>query len=293
MSVDAQAKVATFLRTLQQDIVKQLESLESTGPKFERHDESISESINTTTFLLQRTDSERVTSKSSFSPLERAFLALSFVKIRMPPTVRSVADSKGNLPKPNITFPPPGSPFYGAHLSVVIHPRSPHAPTFHGNWRYFEVLDSNDEITDWWYGGGVNLTPSYLYEEDCKLFHQTIKDSVSVYGDHTYEPMKQWCDEYFYHPIRKASEARGIGGIFFDGLSSKPHHKLDIYDADTLRPRSREDCLRFFESTGQAFTSAYIPILERRAFTPWTQEERHWQLTRRGRFVEFVLLADE
>ncbi|QRW13207.1 coproporphyrinogen III oxidase [Ceratobasidium sp. AG-Ba] len=282
-------KIELFLRTFQQDVVKQLEALDPDAPKFQREVESVPNRMDTTTFLSQRTGKEPATSDIPFAPIERAFLALSFVKLQMPPSM--AANGGPALTKSNITFPPPGAPFYGAHLSVVIHPRSPHAPTLHCNWRYFEVLDSDDNVTDWWYGGTINLTPSYLYEEDCELFHKTLKDTASTYGKDTYGPMKEWCDKYFYNPFRK--EARGTGGIFFDGLSDKPHEKFDIQGGSTERPKTAETCLDFFRSTGKVVHSAYIPILQRRAHLPWTEEERHWQLVRRGRFVEFVLLVDE
>ncbi|QRV80580.1 coproporphyrinogen III oxidase [Ceratobasidium sp. AG-Ba] len=123
------------------------------------------------------------------------------------------ADHAG-LPFDTSKIPPAGLPFFVAGLSLVIHPRSPHAPTVHANWRYFEVhedgVDTSDEHADhkpvaWWFGGGSDLTPSYLYTEDCEWFHRTIQRACLPHGKDLYDTMKTWCDEYFYIPHRKAS----------------------------------------------------------------------------------------
>lgn len=165
--------------------------------------------------------------------------------------------------------------FFACGLSLVIHPINPHAPTTHANYRYFETSDPvSGETQAWWFGGGADLTPSYLYEEDAKHFHQVHKDTLDKYDKELYPKYKKWCDEYFF--IKHRNETRGIGGIFFDDLDSKP----------------ADDILRIIESSFDAFLAAYVPIVEKRKDTPYTPEQKQWQQIRRGRYVEFNLVLD-
>lgn len=164
--------------------------------------------------------------------------------------------------------------FFACGLSLVIHPNNPHAPTVHANYRYFETEDpETGGAGTWWFGGGADLTPLYLYAEDAVHFHQTIKDALDRHGD-MYEPWKKWCDEYFYLKHRK--EARGIGGIFFDDYDAKPAGQI----------------LAMVEDLFDAFVPLYAPIVARRKDTPFTPEQKKWQLIRRGRYVEFNLVWD-
>jgi coproporphyrinogen III oxidase len=186
-------------------------------------------------------------------------------------------------------------PFFAAGISLVIHPRNPHAPTVHANYRYFEITPAGSSTTDgtstpvaWWFGGGSDLTPSYLYEEDCSYFHATLKHACDKHGLGLYDAFKEWCDQYFYIPHRK--EARGIGGIFFDDLSSAPHPKLK--NSELPRPESAEQIFAFVRECGDAFVASYIPIVQRRMNSEYTEEQRRWQLLRRGRYVEFNLVYD-
>ncbi|ODV61395.1 coproporphyrinogen oxidase [Ascoidea rubescens DSM 1968] len=164
--------------------------------------------------------------------------------------------------------------FFACGLSMVIHPNNPHAPTTHLNYRYFETWDENNVPQTWWFGGGADLTPHYLYPEDCKLFHQSHKDALDKYDIHLYPKFKKWCDEYFF--IKHRGESRGIGGIFFD-------------DYDNNDP---EIILKMVESCFDAFLSSYLPIIEKRKDLPFTEDEKKWQLIRRGRYVEFNLVFD-
>jgi coproporphyrinogen III oxidase len=181
--------------------------------------------------------------------------------------------------------------FFAAGLSLVLHPKNPMAPTVHLNYRYFETSDPKDPINgkkNWWFGGGTDLTPSYLFPEDCEHFHKTIKDVCDKHNPEYYPKFKKWCDKYFYLPHRR--EARGIGGIFFDDLDeeflkSSPH----------LSPSSKsaQDSLFAFVSDGlSSFLPAYIPIINRRKDMPFTAAEKDWQQLRRGRYVEFNLVHD-
>ncbi|KAJ7780136.1 Coproporphyrinogen III oxidase [Mycena maculata] len=187
---------------------------------------------------------------------------------------------------------PGGLPFFVAGLSLVIHPRNPHAPTVYMNCRYFEITTPAKEgdepkVLTWWFGGGSDLTPSYLYEEDAVHFHRTLKDACDAHSATFYPTFKQWCDEYFFTPHR--AEARGIGGIFFDDLHSDTHFRLP---ATTPRPQTTDDIFKFVRTIGDSFVPSYIPILSRRHAMPFTTEQRRWQLLRRGRYVEFNLVVD-
>lgn len=166
-----------------------------------------------------------------------------------------------------------GRSFEAAGVSLVLHPRNPYAPTVHMNIRFFEAKKEGSESV-WWFGGGMDLTPYYGFEEDAIHFHQTCKSALQPFGDDYYPHFKKWCDEYFYLKHRK--EPRGIGGIFFDDLNQP--------DFAT--------CFNLMQSVGDHFISAYVPILERRLNTPYGERERDFQAYRRGRYVEFNLVWD-
>ncbi len=166
-----------------------------------------------------------------------------------------------------------GRSFQAMGVSVVIHPRNPMVPTSHMNVRFF-IADNGVDNPIWWFGGGFDLTPYYGFDEDAIHWHTTAYEACSMLGDDTYERYKKWCDDYFY--IKHRDEQRGIGGIFFDDLSSP-----DI-----------ATCASFIERVGQHFVKAYQPIVARRHQLPYTQEQRDFQLYRRGRYVEFNLVYD-
>lgn len=166
------------------------------------------------------------------------------------------------------------SNFLAAGLSLVIHPENPYVPTVHANWRYFELYGEDGQIQDSWFGGGADLTPYYIHEEDGIHFHRTFKDACGAY----YEPYKRQCDEYFVNKHRN-NEARGIGGVFYDYLRPSAE-------------RTAEDLLQFQFSNGNAFLKAYLPIVERRKDLPYGEAQVNWQEYRRGRYVEFNLIHD-
>lgn len=169
-------------------------------------------------------------------------------------------------------MPGHGRTFRACGVSLVLHPRSPMAPTTHANFR---CLTKGDAL---WFGGGADLTPYYFFRDDAVHFHQTLADACDRHrpiGD--YDRFKTWCDEYFFLPHR--NETRGVGGVFFDYLGAKSEHPQEaIFD--------------FVRDLGRAFAQAYLPIAQRRHTLPYGETERTWQLRRRGRYVEFNLIYD-
>jgi coproporphyrinogen III oxidase len=169
-------------------------------------------------------------------------------------------------------MPGQGLRFLATGVSLVLHPRSPHVPTVHANFRYLERSDGASSTG--WFGGGSDLTPYILYDEDAIHFHQTWRDVCARHPVADYGAMKKTCDEYFFLPHR--NERRGVGGIFFDYLQSP----------------DPQDSFRFVKDAASSFLDAYLPIVDRRKDLPHSEEERTWQLTRRGRYVEFNLVYD-
>lgn len=167
-----------------------------------------------------------------------------------------------------------GAPFEALGVSLVFHPRNPYAPTVHMNVRMLTAtpLDGGEPVS--WFGGGMDLTPYYGFDEDAVHFHQTCKDAILPFGDDKYPRFKKWCDEYFF--LKHRSEQRGIGGIFFDDFQELGH----------------ERSLAMMQSVADSFLPAYLPILQRRQHTPYGEREREFQLYRRGRYVEFNLVWD-
>jgi coproporphyrinogen III oxidase len=171
-----------------------------------------------------------------------------------------------------------GARWFACGLSLVIHPLNPYVPTTHANWRYFELYDEEGNVTDRWFGGGSDLTPYYLFEEDARHFHGALREAMEPFGKEKYPLYKKWCDEYFVNKHRD-NEMRGIGGVFYDHL--RPGNEEE---ADQL--------LAFQEAGGNAFLAAYMPIVLRRKDMPYGEREKEWQEIRRGRYVEFNLVHD-
>jgi coproporphyrinogen III oxidase len=176
------------------------------------------------------------------------------------------------------SFGVPESNFFACGLSLVIHPVNPFVPTVHANWRYFELYDKEDQLIDCWFGGGSDLTPYYIFEEDGKHFHTTLKNAMDKFDAALYPKYKKQCDEYFVNKHRE-NETRGIGGVFYDYLRPKD-------DADQKR------LFKFQQANGNAFLDAYLPIAGKRKDTPYGEAQIKWQEIRRGRYVEFNLIHD-
>ncbi|KER67494.1 oxygen-dependent coproporphyrinogen oxidase [Burkholderia aenigmatica] len=166
-----------------------------------------------------------------------------------------------------------GRGFEALGVSLVLHPRNPYCPTVHMNVRMLIATKPGEEPV-FWFGGGMDLTPVYGFEDDARHFHQTCKDALDPFGVELYPRFKQWCDEYFF--LKHRNEMRGIGGIFFDDFSEPGF----------------ERSFDMMQSVGDAFLQAYLPIVERRAELPYGERERDFQAYRRGRYVEFNLVFD-
>jgi coproporphyrinogen III oxidase len=168
--------------------------------------------------------------------------------------------------------------FFACGLSLVIHPKNPMVPTVHANWRYFELYKDDGSLADAWFGGGQDLTPYYLFEEDATHFHRTCKMACDQHNASFYSKYKEACDRYFWNAHR--DEARGVGGLFFDYLKQTDEQSLEQwYD--------------FVTEVGNSFITAYVPIVEKRKNLSYTDEQREWQEIRRGRYVEFNLVHDK
>ena len=166
-----------------------------------------------------------------------------------------------------------GRNFRAMGVSLVIHPNNPHIPTSHANVRFF-IAEKEGEPAIWWFGGGFDLTPYYAYTEDCVHWHQVSKQACANFGDSTYDKYKQWCDDYFY--LKHRNEARGIGGLFFDDLNEPGF----------------EASFAFMRSVGDHYLDAYLPIVAKRKNAAFTEQQKQFQLYRRGRYVEFNLVYD-
>ena len=218
---------------------------------------------------------------------EKAGVNVSVVHGMLPPPAVQQMRSRGkDLPTGKEL------PFYAVGISCVIHPINPFVPTFHFNFRYFEVqVDRSASDVDgtasspsssgagegklWWFGGGADLTPSYLDEGDARHFHQTLKAACDSSDPSYYPRFKKWCDNYF-NLTHRGGERRGVGGVFFDDMDSP----------------SQEACFQFVSRCANAVLQAYLPIVEQHHSDPYTDQHKHWQQIRRGRYVEFNLVHD-
>lgn len=197
---------------------------------------------------------------------EKAGVNISVVSGTLPPAAVQQMRSRGKKLENSEL------PFFAAGVSAVIHPRNPMVPTIHFNYRYFEVQDKDG--VQWWFGGGTDLTPYYLNEEDAVYFHLTLKNACDKHDETYYEKFKKWCDDYFYIPHR--GERRGVGGIFFDDIDAP----------------NQDKAFKFVTSCAEAVIPSYLPIVQRHKDDAYGYYERQWQLLRRGRYVEFNLMYD-
>lgn len=163
--------------------------------------------------------------------------------------------------------------FYATGVSIVMHPVSPMVPIIHMNVRYFETPE------EYWFGGGIDLTPHYVNEADAKFFHQTLKEVCDKTDPNYYPRFKQWADDYFFNKHR--NETRGIGGIFFDRLNEQREQK------------SKAELWNFVQQVGDSFAGIYTQLMSKNAKLPYTENHQKWQALRRGRYVEFNLVYDK
>lgn len=166
-----------------------------------------------------------------------------------------------------------GRSFQAMGVSLVMHPHNPFVPTSHANVRFF-IAEKEGGDPIWWFGGGYDLTPYYAFREDCVHWHTVANKACEPFGDTVYPKYKKWCDEYFF--LKHRNEARGVGGLFFDDLNEWGF----------------DQSFAFMQAVGNSYLDAYIPIVEKRKDTPFTEREKEFQLYRRGRYVEFNLVFD-
>jgi len=200
---------------------------------------------------------------------EKAGVNLSVVYGQMPQEALKAANERGVNRAGKELAPGEKVPFFACGLSSVMHPKNPFCPTMHFNYRYFET-----EYGSWWFGGGTDITPSYLDKDDMKHFHGTYKKVCDGHHPDWYPRFKEWADTYFR--IGHRGETRGLGGIFFDDFNSE----------------SPEEHLKFSTECLQAVTEAYVPLIEKNRHREFTEEQKAWQQMRRGRYVEFNLVYD-
>ncbi len=162
--------------------------------------------------------------------------------------------------------------FFATGVSIVMHPVSPMVPIIHMNIRYFEMSNGT-----WWFGGGIDLTPHYVDNEDARYFHHQLKNVCDQFDSSYYSEFKKWADDYFF--IKHRNETRGIGGIFFDHLNEK-------------RNKSKEELWAFVKAVGESFVPIYTHFMVKNNSIPYSEKEKQWQLIRRGRYVEFNLVWD-
>ena len=167
----------------------------------------------------------------------------------------------------------PEAEFFASGVSIVIHPHSPKVPIIHMNVRYFELSTGI-----FWFGGGIDLTPHYVVKEDAQFFHQQLKEVCDKFHPEYYPKFKKWADDYFFIPHR--DETRGVGGIFFDRLKAEYGF-------------SKKDRWQFVQTVGEKFAPIYTHLMQKNKDLPFTEQEKNWQLLRRGRYVEFNLVYDQ
>ncbi|KAM8716352.1 hypothetical protein ACLKA7_003261 [Drosophila subpalustris] len=199
---------------------------------------------------------------------EKAGVNVSVVTGSLPPAAVQQMRARGKELTENVKLP-----FFASGVSAVIHPRNPHVPTIHFNYRYFEV-ELPDGTKQWWFGGGTDLTPYYLDESDARHFHKTLKSACDEHDTTYYPKFKKWCDDYFH--IKHRNESRGIGGIFFDDIDEP----------------NQEAAFNFVTGCARAVTPSYLPLVQKHKNDAYGNKERQWQLLRRGRYVEFNLIYD-
>lgn len=252
MTVD---DIASFFKNLQDSICTQIQNEDGTG-QFQEDIWEHHSGGGGRTRLIQ-----------NGSVIEKGGVNFSCVKGEVHPRLRQ----QMNLPE--------GSDYHftATGVSIVMHPQSPKVPIIHMNVRYFELSDGTC-----WFGGGIDLTPHYVVEEDARFFHQTLKAACDLHHPAFYPKFKDWADDYFFIPHR--NETRGIGGIFFDYLKpGQPGNGQEL---------SKEQLFAFVGQVGESFAPIYTKLMRKNRNEPFTEAEKQWQYLRRGRYVEFNLAWD-
>ncbi|XP_063241071.1 oxygen-dependent coproporphyrinogen-III oxidase [Bacillus rossius redtenbacheri] len=253
---DMKTKIELLIMKIQADFCRALEAEEDVDVRFRVDRWERAEGGGGVTCVLQE---GRV--------FEKAGVNVSVVTGKLPPAAAQQMRARGkSLQEGEL-------PFFAAGVSSVIHPRNPLVPTIHFNYRYFEVREPDGSVQSW-FGGGTDLTPYYLSEEDSVHFHRALKEACDRHDPSFYPRFKKWCDDYFF--IKHRGERRGVGGIFFDDLEEP----------------SKEQVFQFVKSCAEAVIPSYVPLVQRHKDDAYGLREREWQLLRRGRYVEFNLIYD-
>ncbi|XP_037784430.1 oxygen-dependent coproporphyrinogen-III oxidase-like [Penaeus monodon] len=257
---DTKAKMELLIMRIQSEFCRALEGEESSGTKFtvdrwRRHNPSEGGGI---TCVIQ--DGET---------FEKAGVNITVMSAPLSKQLQASMRARGKELPDDKQFT-----FFAAGISSVIHPRNPHVPTIHFNYRYFEMQDEDGNNKHWWFGGGTDLTPYFLEEEDVRHFHSVLKSSCDRHDPQYYPKYKKWCDDYFF--IKYRGERRGVGGIFFDDLEAE-------------KP---ENIFSFVQDCAESVVPSYLPLVKKHRQDPVSEAERRWQLLRRGRYVEFNLVYD-
>lgn len=315
--VHMRARMETYVKLLQSRIVEAVEAEENAGTPTEQPVHFVVESWK------RKEGGEGISCVlQDGRTFEKAGINVSVVHGSLPPAAihQMSADHKGLSERIGYTTDGPNAevdsmPFFATGISIVIHPRNPYAPTAHMNYRYFELAHPktlkdgsanprySEEPAAWWFGGGSDLTPTYLFPEDARHFHQTLKDAADAHDPAFYPAWKKWCDKYFW--INHRGEARGVGGLFFDDLTLPAWNQgkstfLPLHDGQkcalvqpiSTKQHDKESLFRTVRALGDAFIPAYIPLVQARKNTPFSSHNLEWQHLRRGRYVEFNLVYD-
>ena len=253
MSTDTVTQVRDYLQGLQQRITGALTAIDGTAFLLDAWQKPEGETLQ----------GNGITQILEGGPVfERAGVGFSHVRgPKLPPSATQH--------RPELS----GAPFEAMGVSLVFHPRNPYVPTVHMNVRMLAATAADGQVVTW-FGGGMDLTPYYAFEEDAVHFHRTCRDALQPFGDDKYPRFKQWCDEYFF--LKHRNEQRGVGGVFFDDFSEFPF----------------EQSFAMMRAVGDNLLTAYMPLVEKRMNTPYGERERNFQLYRRGRYVEFNLVWD-
>lgn len=261
-------EITNWFKTLQDTICKALEQ-EDGKEKFEEETWKREEGGGGRTRIIQHGN-----------VIEKGGVNFSAVHGKLPENSITSTLNTSNLQQPTTNGQPEPVEgqqlnFYATGVSIVLHPSNPMVPIIHMNVRYFEM--SNGQ---WWFGGGIDLTPHYIDEADAAFFHNTLKNVCDKHNSEYYPKYKKWADDYFYIPHR--NETRGIGGIFFDKLTN---------NTDTTI--SKQQLFAFVQDVGNAFAPIYTSLMKKNKNKPYTEQNKQWQLLRRGRYVEFNLVYDK
>ncbi|KAK5120049.1 hypothetical protein LTR85_006530 [Meristemomyces frigidus] len=252
-------RMEAFIKENQQEIVRTLEAID--GKRFQQDKWDRPNGGGGITCVLQ-----------DGNVFEKAGVNISVVYGSLPRAAISQMRANHKALDPDVE----SLEFFAAGLSLVLHPINPMAPTVHLNYRYFETANTDGSTNAWWFGGGTDLTPSYLFDEDVIHFHRTVKEACDAHDKDYYSRFKKWCDDYF--SVKHRGESRGVGGIFFDDLDESE--------------KDQESLFAFVQSALGAFLPSYLPIIQKRKDMPYTDREKQWQQLRRGRYVEFNLVHD-